>query len=105
MILLFPASIKFKSREERDRFAPDCHMFYGQRCVDVPDGLPKWKGMSDDSALIEDSPEGAKKEYEEKMSKDEEVEADGEDEGDNLNEERARKRQKIGGEEKHYDLR
>jgi len=32
-----------------------CHMFYGQRVVDVPDGLPKWDGLNDQSNLIEDS--------------------------------------------------
>jgi hypothetical protein len=32
------------------------HMFYGQRCIDVPDGLPKWTGLNKESDLIEDSP-------------------------------------------------
>ena len=31
-------------------------MFYTQRVVDVPDGLPKWTGINGDSDLIEDSP-------------------------------------------------
>ena len=31
-------------------------MFYEQRLVDIPDGLPKWSGMSGQSDLIEDSP-------------------------------------------------
>jgi hypothetical protein len=31
-------------------------MFYDQRVVDVPDGLPKWTGLNDESDLIEDSP-------------------------------------------------
>lgn len=31
-------------------------MFYEQRLVDIPDGLPKWSGMSGKSELIEDSP-------------------------------------------------
>lgn len=31
-------------------------MFYGQRVVDIPDGLPKWSGLNDESELIEDSP-------------------------------------------------
>lgn len=31
-------------------------MFYGQRVMDIPDGLPKWSGLNDDSELIEDSP-------------------------------------------------
>jgi hypothetical protein len=33
-----------------------CHMFYGQRVVDITDGLPKWTGMNGKSDLIEDSP-------------------------------------------------
>jgi hypothetical protein len=31
-------------------------MFYGQRVIDIPDGLPKWSGINKDSELIEDSP-------------------------------------------------
>jgi len=56
MILLFPSLIKFKSAEEKKRFDPTCHMFYGDRLVDIPDGLPKWEKMSGKSDLIEDSP-------------------------------------------------
>lgn len=37
-------------------FNARCHMFYGQRCIDIPDGLPKWTGLNKDSDLIEDSP-------------------------------------------------
>ena len=32
-------------------------MFYGQRVVDIPDGLPKWSGINQQSDLIEDSPQ------------------------------------------------
>jgi len=56
MILLFPSLIKFKSDEDKKNFAPRLHMFYGQRCIDVPDGLPKWTGLNKESDLIEDSP-------------------------------------------------
>lgn len=45
MILMFPSLIKFKSKEERDNFKPSMHMFYGQRCVDVRDALPKVCGV------------------------------------------------------------
>ena len=31
-------------------------MFYPQRVMDVPDGLPKWTGINQSSELIEDSP-------------------------------------------------
>ena len=30
-----------------------CHMFYGQRVMDIADGLPKWSGINDKSELIE----------------------------------------------------
>lgn len=43
-------------------------MFYGERVIDIPDGLPKWSGMKDKSELIEDSPEEAKEEYEKKKA-------------------------------------
>lgn len=34
------------------------HMFYNERVMDIPDGLPKWTGLNEgeDSHLIEDSP-------------------------------------------------
>lgn len=54
MILLFPTLIKFKSDEEKARFAPSCHMFYTRRVVDIPDGKPKWSGLNDQSELLED---------------------------------------------------
>jgi len=43
-----------------------CHMFYGQRVMDIPDGLPKWSGLSNESDLIEDSPKEAVQEMERK---------------------------------------
>lgn len=70
MILLFPTLLHFKSKAQREKFAPKMHIFYGQRVVDIADGLPKWSEANDKSDLIEDSPEDAKKEYEEKKKKD-----------------------------------
>ncbi|EPE33858.1 Mss4-like protein [Glarea lozoyensis ATCC 20868] len=76
MILLFPSLIKFKDKKEKHNFDPTCHMFYGKRLYDFPDGLPKWSGLSGDSDLIEDSPPEAikkrKREVEEKEKEDEE---------------------------------
>jgi len=69
MILLFPSLIKFKSQKERDFFKPRLHMFYGERVIDIPDGLPKWSGMANDSDLIEDSPPDMIKERERKRAK------------------------------------
>jgi len=52
-------------------------MFYEQRVVDIPDGLPKWSGMSGKSDLIADSPaEDVKKR---KREIEEEKENDGEE--------------------------
>lgn len=55
MILLFPSLVTL-SDEDKVKWRPRCHMFYNQRVVDVPDGLPKWTGLNQDSDLIEDSP-------------------------------------------------
>lgn len=43
-----------------------CHIFYGQRVMDIPDGLPKWDGLDRVSNLIEDSPPELVREYEQK---------------------------------------
>lgn len=66
MILLFPSLIHLKTQEDKDFFKPRCHMFYGQRVMDIPDGLPKWTGLSNESDLIEDSPPEMVKERERK---------------------------------------
>jgi hypothetical protein len=39
-------------------------MFYGQRVMDIPDGLLKWSGLDNESDLIEDSPPGLVREFE-----------------------------------------
>jgi hypothetical protein len=41
-------------------------MFYGQRVMDIPDGLPKWTGIDNVSELIEDSPPELVREIERK---------------------------------------
>src|SRR5690242_9130969 len=66
MILLFPSLVHLKTDEDKAYFKPRCHMFYGQRVMDIPDGLPKWSGLSDESELIEDSPPEKVKELERK---------------------------------------
>lgn len=33
-----------------------CHIFYSQRVMDIPDGIPKWTKIDKTSELIEDSP-------------------------------------------------
>lgn len=66
MILLFPSLIHLKTEEDKHNFKPRCHMFYGQRVMDIPDGLPKWSGLSNESDLIEDSPPELVREIERK---------------------------------------
>jgi len=66
MILLFPSLVHLKTDEDKAYFKPRCHMFYGQRVMDVPDGLPKWSGLSGESDLIEDSPPDMVRENERK---------------------------------------
>jgi len=68
MILLFPSLIHLKTDEHKAFFKPRCHMFYGQRVMDIPDGLPKWSGINDSSDLIEDSPPEKVKELERKRA-------------------------------------
>lgn len=75
MVLLFPSLVKFKSEEDREFFKPRCHMFYRERCISVPDGLPKWSGMQDQSDLIEDTPKEAVQAYERKKLKEKEERA------------------------------
>jgi len=72
MILLFPSLINFKSKEEQLLFKPRCHMFYGQRVIDIPDGLPKWTGINNESELIEDSPPEKVREVERKREEERE---------------------------------
>lgn len=66
MILLFPSLIDLKSDEDRANFKPRLHMFYGERVMDIPDGLPKWTGLNETSELIEDSPPEMVRKYERK---------------------------------------
>lgn len=41
-------------------------MFYPRRVLDIPDGKPKWSGISGESELIEDSPKEAKEDLKRK---------------------------------------
>lgn len=77
MILLFPTLIKWGSEGEREKFRPSCHMFYEQRVVDIPDGLPKWSGMQGKSDLIEDSPAEDVKKRKREIEEEKEQEREG----------------------------
>lgn len=56
MILLFPTLIEgINTTKGREAFAAQCHMFYPQRVVDFKgDGVKKFKGLQDDSPLVDD---------------------------------------------------
>lgn len=53
MWLAFPALFDFGAKGEvPESFRPTCHIFYGQRVVDVDDDLPKWSGHKNASDQI-----------------------------------------------------
>ncbi|KAK5946222.1 hypothetical protein PMZ80_000363 [Knufia obscura] len=56
MILLFPTLIEgINEGDAREAFKPTCHMFYPQRVVDFNgDGIVKWKGLDNQSDLVDD---------------------------------------------------
>lgn len=56
MILLFPSLIEgIQEKKAREAFKPTCHMFYPQRLVDFDgDGIVKWKGLDNQSDLLDD---------------------------------------------------
>ena len=56
MILLYPTLIEgINTDKGREAFKAQCHMFYPQRVVDFKgDGIKKFKGLSDDSPLVDD---------------------------------------------------
>ncbi|KAG1733594.1 Mss4-like protein [Suillus paluster] len=35
-------------------FQPSCHIFYGERVMEVCDGIPKWRGHKNDSELMQE---------------------------------------------------
>lgn len=53
MWLAFPALFEFEQGGETpDSFKPSCHIFYGQRVIDVYDDLPKWPGHKNSSSQL-----------------------------------------------------
>jgi len=78
MILLFPSLIKFKGRGEKEKFDPECHMFYGNRQLDIKDGRPKWTGINGKSELVEDSPVEMVRKRKREIEEEKEKEGEGE---------------------------
>jgi len=63
-VLCYPSAFDFgPDRPMPDGFKAKCHIFYGSRSVDMPDGLTKWSGHKDNSEII---PETAQTEEEKK---------------------------------------
>eukprot|EP01084_Bolivina_argentea_P263196 445370_1 len=53
MFLAFPSIFDFKNNKTPDSFKPKCHIFYGQRAIDISDELPKWIGHKQKSQLYQ----------------------------------------------------
>lgn len=61
MLMVFPPALEL-SREEKYKWRTEkagngerpCHIFYGERCVDVRDGLRKWEGLNGESNILEE---------------------------------------------------
>lgn len=52
---MFPSLFAFKRPHLPDAFKPTCHIFYGQRILDIHDGAPKFEGHKDKSAVLAES--------------------------------------------------
>ena len=53
MFLAFPTLFDFGHRVEvPESFKPTCHIFYGNRVVDICDDLPKWSGHKNHSTML-----------------------------------------------------
>ncbi|KAH6893219.1 hypothetical protein B0T10DRAFT_592168 [Thelonectria olida] len=54
MALMFPTLLKLDGGSLRRNFEIQCHIFYPQRVVNIPDGKPKWTGLDGKSELMEE---------------------------------------------------
>ena len=53
MWLAFPSLFDFGvTPKVPEAFKPTCHIFYNTRMIDLNDGLPKWSGHKNESALL-----------------------------------------------------
>ena len=53
MWLAFPTLFDFGTPPEAPPACrPTCHIFYGNRCLDLSDNLPKWEGHKDKSKQL-----------------------------------------------------
>ncbi|KAI0360094.1 hypothetical protein OH77DRAFT_1509296 [Trametes cingulata] len=51
-VLAYPSSFKFPDRKVPLDFQPTAHIFYSERVMEVPDGVPKWSGHKGISELL-----------------------------------------------------
>ncbi|KAI0346557.1 hypothetical protein BDW22DRAFT_1322973 [Trametopsis cervina] len=53
-VLAYPGAFKFKDKKVPADFQPTAHIFYSERVMDVPDGIPKWAGHKGQSELLQE---------------------------------------------------
>ncbi|KAI0671554.1 Mss4-like protein [Trametes maxima] len=51
-VLAYPSSFKFPDGKVPVDFQPTAHIFYSERVMEVPDGVPKWSGHKGTSELL-----------------------------------------------------
>mmetsp|Transcript_8441 Transcript_8441/g.10478 ORF Transcript_8441/g.10478 Transcript_8441/m.10478 type:complete len:178 (+) Transcript_8441:103-636(+) len=52
MWLAYGTLFDFQNGNIPNSFKHDCHIFYGARCIDIPDDKPKWLGHKNNSQLL-----------------------------------------------------
>ncbi|KAI0050462.1 hypothetical protein FA95DRAFT_1536246 [Auriscalpium vulgare] len=53
-VLAYPSSFHFPQGKVPTDFQPTCHIFYAERVLEVPDGIPKWEGHKGASRLMQE---------------------------------------------------
>lgn len=51
-VLAYPSSFRFENNKIPLDFQPTAHIFYAERVMEVPDGIPKWEGHKGESVGI-----------------------------------------------------
>lgn len=53
-VLAYPSSFRFPEHKVPLDFQPTAHIFYSQRVMEIPDGIPKWAGHRGESELLQE---------------------------------------------------
>jgi len=53
-VLAYPSAFNFEGGKVPLDFQPTCHIFYAQRVMEIPDGIPKWEGHKGTSKLMQE---------------------------------------------------